>query len=787
MSLAGPLEPGARPSRRRAPQSRGHHCSCELLIELCTHETVRRLLSEYGVGDKELAHHHAELHGEVSSEPADWRLRLVQRGGSRNRGELDQLLAIVRTAESHAYQLLERVGIAGAHLRKRVIEQMRVLGPTTLQSPNARPMRQSVRSEPSHRSEASTSTSTAAQPRRRSQPVLGGGQGRRRQHSEPNNPQDPRSEQIEPDDRAPVESRPADNDESVATEKQRRPAIQAIDPAELQPLHGHEALLARLADSLLRRSPRPPLLLGARGSGRSLVASHLARVLDRPVFHLSAPSYTTEVELRRDLSIVAKNSGVAILDDLDRLLADAPPEFLGVLSQIWTSGRPPVLTILSHEGRGRLASWLPGLGATLDVIDMPTLEGDDLRAAVKIAAPAIIEEHGVRLAPNAHLGELARLAVDFLGGPLALPGRALDLLDLSCARVAREGDERVHRETWVDIVCERTGVPRERVQGQGGQDMLDLEAELGRRVVGHEDVLHTIAQLVRRNRAGFGSQRPVISALLLGPSGVGKTEIAKSLAAALFDRSDAMLRLDMSEYAEAHAVARIVGAPPGYIGHEQGGALTDPLLKQPHCVILLDEIEKAHRDVHQLLLQVFDEGRLTDGRGRTIDFRHALIIMTSNLGGENLIKAAPRRHRGRGGDASGPRLDEEAVLAAARSAFPTELWNRIEAPLILHPLDRRELARICHRLVKSSSERLFTERGIQYQLSDEACDLLIDRCGEDATLGARPLRHLLARMVEPLIADAVLRGRIRAGLRLDIIVSDDELKLETSRGLALAR
>ncbi len=788
MSLAGPLDPGARPSRRRAPQSRGHHCSCELLLELCSHEPVRGLLGEYGVGDRELAHHHAELHGEIGSEPADWRLRLVQRGGSRNRSELDQLLAIVRTAESHAYQLLERAGIAGAHLRKRVIEQMRVLGPTSLQSPGARPTRQSARAETSQHSEASSS---ATQTPRRSQALTAdGNRGRRRQHSSARSAQETDEERVEIEDRADHESQTGEKIESAATETQKRPTIQPLDPGELQPLHGQEALLARLADSLLRRSPRPPLLLGARGSGRSLVASHLARVLDRPVFHLSAPSYTTEAELRRDLSIVAKNSGVAILDDLDRLLADAPPEFLGVLSQIWTSGRPPVLTILSHEGRGRLASWLPGLAATLDVIDMPALEGDDLRAAVKIAAPAIIAEHGVSLAANAHLGELARLALGFLGGPLALPGRALDLLDLSCARVAREGGDRVHRETWVDIVCERTGVPRERVQGQDGQDMLDLEAELSRRVVGHEDVLHTIAQLVRRNRAGFGSQRPVLSALLLGPSGVGKTEIAKSLAAALFDRSDAMLRLDMSEYAEAHAVARIVGAPPGYVGHEQGGALTDPLLKQPHCVILLDEIEKAHRDVHQLLLQVFDEGRLTDGRGRTIDFRHSLIIMTSNLGGENLIQAMPRRRsraRNHEPNPSGPRLDEEAVLRAARAAFPTELWNRIEAPLILHPLGRRELARICHRLVKSSSDRLFTERGIQYQLRDEACDLLIDRCGEDATLGARPLRHLLARMVEPLIADAVLRGRVRAGLRLDIIVQDDELGLETSRDLALAR
>ncbi len=778
MSLAGPLEPGARPSRRPAPRERGHHCSCELLIELSRSEAVRGILSEYGVSDQELARQHAELHGEIASEPADWRLRLAQRGGSRNRGELDQLLAIVRTAESHAYQLLERAGIAGPHLRKLVIERMRILGPTSFARQSPRPVRLSARAEGSQRPVQPQTSIRRPAPQPASTQAL----PRRRQASAP--PQERATSERSPETTSDVEAETT----SVSAER-RRPKLQAIDPRTLAPLHGHERLLPRLADSLLRSSPRPPLLVGAAGSGRTLVATHLARVLDRPVFLLSAPSYESEGELRHDLAVVAKNSGVAILDDLDRLLADAPPEYLGVLSQIWTSGRPPVLTIVSHEGRSRLSSWLPGFSATLDVIDMPALEGEDLRAAVKLAAPAVLGGHGISLTADARLGELTRLAEGFLGGPLALPGRALDLLDLSCARIAREGGEEVHRETWIDIVCERTGLPRERVQGQGGQDMLDLEAELSRRVVGHEEVIHTLAQLVRRNRAGFGSQRPVASALLLGPSGVGKTEIAKSLAAALFDRDDAMLRLDMSEYAEAHAVARIVGAPPGYVGHEQGGALTDPLLKQPHCVILLDEIEKAHRDVHQLLLQVFDEGRLTDGRGRTIDFRHALIIMTSNLGSGELIelkvKASAKRSRTRA--ASSDRPGEEAVLKAARAAFPTELWNRIEAPLVLHPLGRRELSRICHRLVKSSSDRLFSDRGIRYELSDGACDLLIERCGDDSSLGARPLRHLLARTVEPLIADAVLRGRVRAGMRLDIVVDRDELVLEAKRGLTVAR
>jgi ATP-dependent Clp protease ATP-binding subunit ClpC len=232
----------------------------------------------------------------------------------------------------------------------------------------------------------------------------------------------------------------------------------------------------------------------------------------------------------------------------------------------------------------------------------------------------------------------------------------------------------------------------------------------------------------------------------------------------LFEREDALVRLDMSEYAEPHTVARIVGAPPGYVGYEQGGALTEPLLRHPHTVVLLDEIEKAHRDVHQLLLQILDEGRLTDGRGRTVDFRHAAIVMTSNLGAQCVRRVGHRA-----------RMNEAEVLDIARAAFPVELWNRIEAPLVMQPLAPDELRKICRRIAKTSSDRLLHERGVRYALSDAACELLVARAGNDPGLGARPLRHLVAREIDPLVADAVLRGRVRAGDALSIDVEHGQL------------
>ncbi len=726
--------------RRMHARAAPRGSSADLLLELATRPTARELLGGYGVSSAHLAQAYEQWRDELGPEPADWHHRLSQRGLVGD-GDLGQLLAIVRTAESHAYQLLEAVGIPCAQLRRQLIDRARELGASRSSAQRLPP--------------ASPPSAPPSSPRRTAgltRPDLPPGAPRRgvRQSAglRATEPAVERSPQRRP------ESRPEPRPEVRAGR-----TLRSVDVRKLPPLEGRDRELRILADALSRRAPRAPLLVGEHGSGRSLLARHVAGLLDSPVFRLEATSYEDDDELRADLEAVGQAGGIAIFDDLDRIATDTPPPFLAALAQAWAGVKPRVLTVVSHESRARLASWLPGVLDTLDEIRLDPLDPTSAHQAFKRAAPTVLEGHELGLASGANVGDVARLADRYLTG-MAMPGRALDLLDLACARARRQGEAELRAETWVEVVCERTGLPRARVEGHGDQEVLNLEQTLARRVVGHGPPIQALASLIRRNRAGFRSGRPIATALLLGPSGIGKTEIAKALASALFERPDALVRLDMSEYAESHAVARVVGAPPGYVGHEQGGALTDPLLAQPHRVVLLDEIEKAHRDVHQLLLQVFDDGRLTDGRGRTVDFRHAIVIMTSNLGASLLE--------------SEDEVSEDDILDEARQAFPVELWNRIEAPLVLHPLTRPQLSKIAKRLAKASAERLAHDRGIRYELEDAVVEHLIDLAGEDPSLGARPLRHLLSRQVEARVADAILRGQLRAGdvARVHLIADD---------------
>jgi ATP-dependent Clp protease ATP-binding subunit ClpC len=340
----------------------------------------------------------------------------------------------------------------------------------------------------------------------------------------------------------------------------------------------------------------------------------------------------------------------------------------------------------------------------------------------------------------------------------ALPDKAIGLLDLAGARAKRSGAGEVTAADIASVLAEQIGVPKERLTSSDRQKLLDLEGELKARIIGHEGVLTAIAETLRRNAAGFRTGRPIGSFLLLGPTGVGKTETAKALAEILFAHESAMVRLDMTEFSEAHSIARLVGAPPGYIGHEEGGQLTEAVRHRPY------EIEKAHRDVVQILLQVLDDGRLTDGRGRTVDFGNAVIAMTSNLGADMRELAGPKRRVGfaaGGGRDEGPaRGVHDAIVEAARAALPPELWNRIDEPLVFEPLTREQVFAIARLMLSRVAAQLEKEHGVALVIRDGAVEALADAGGFDKELGARPMRRTIQRLVEGPIARLVLSGEI---------------------------
>ena len=301
--------------------------------------------------------------------------------------------------------------------------------------------------------------------------------------------------------------------------------------------------------------------------------------------------------------------------------------------------------------------------------------------------------------------------------------------------------------------------------------LLVLEERLHQRVIGQDEAVVAVANAVRRNRSGLQDpNRPIGSFIFLGPTGVGKTELCKALAEVLFDDENAMVRVDMSEFMERHTVSRLIGAPPGYIGYEEGGRLTEAVRRRPYCVVLLDEIEKAHRDVFNILLQVLDDGRLTDSHGRTVDFTNTLIVMTSNIGSQLIQKVAEE-----GGDEEEMR---SAVRGALQASFLPEFLNRVDETIIFHPLDRQQIRKIVSLQV-GRLEKQLEQHGMKLEVTDEALDAIANE-GYDPTYGARPLKRVIQQKIQNPLASELLRGRFGEGVTVRVDYRDGEFTFESS-------
>ncbi len=403
-------------------------------------------------------------------------------------------------------------------------------------------------------------------------------------------------------------------------------------------------------------------------------------------------------------------------------------------------------------------------------IDLLDEAGSRVKLRKALLAPAVPElQERLRIALNPRPG--------FGGGVLRDRETSEDEQARVVTRhwsVGSEEPQDVTKSDIDEVVSSWTGIPITALKEEESQKLLRMEEELHRRIVSQDGAIGAVARAIRRTRAGLKSpQRPVGSFLFLGPTGVGKTEVARGLAAFLFGSERSLVRFDMSEYMEKHSVSKLIGSPPGYVGHEEGGQLTERVRRSPYCVVLLDEIEKAHPDAFNVLLQVFEDGQLTDGLGNTVDFKNAILIMTSNIGARFIEK------KGRMGfGSSEPReliqTTNEMVISEVKRTFNPEFINRIDEVIIFDALTDRDLVQITRLLVAQLNLNL-KEKGIVVTITDAAVGWLLARTLRDRSYGARPLRRAIQRHIEDALSEAFIRGQIRAGRRIDVGVKDDRL------------
>ena len=561
----------------------------------------------------------------------------------------------------------------------------------------------------------------------------------------------------------------------------------------LDPALGREREVEEVLDILGKRRANNPVLVGEPGVGKTAIVEGLAQRLfalpsdGRVVVELDVGGLVAGTQLRgsfserllgiKDEVKRAEGRVVVFIDELHMLIGagsagEGPQDAANELKAALARGEFPCVGATTHdEFRKHVQS-----DAALERRFVPVLVREPSpRETARIlqgAARRYEDHHRVVFAPEA-LEAAATLTARYVRDR-CLPDKAFAAIDLAGSRARREGRATVSRDDVARAVARMAGLPEERLLAPDGERYLSLEQRLRARVVGHEANLGVIARAIRRNYAGFSAQRPLASFLLVGPSGVGKTETARALALEL----DAeLVRLDLSEYAEAHSVARLVGAPPGYVGYGEGGQLTEAVRRKPASVVLLDEVEKAHPSVLQLLLQILDEGVLTDGRGRRIDFSGTILALTSNLG------AGAFEGGGGAGRAMGFVSDDPSAartqpptpaehpqaaraLEQARAGFAPELWARLDERLVFAPLAREEVARIAQLLLADSSRRLWDERRIAFSTGPGLIEHLIDSGGFQPSLGARPMRQTIQRLVESPLADEILAGRVHAGEKL---------------------
>ena len=562
------------------------------------------------------------------------------------------------------------------------------------------------------------------------------------------------------------------------------------------PVIGRDEEIRRSIQILSRRSKNNPVLIGEPGVGKTAVAEGIAAYIagsDAPdsmagkrLVALDLPALLAGTKYRGDFEERVK----AVLKDVKKagdviLFIDEMHTMIGAGS---AEGAIDAANILKPAlGRGEVQI----IGATTPEEYRRHIEKDAALERrfqpVKIAEPSrsdslkmlgavrqsLEKHHGVKIS-DAALTAAVDLSARYINDRF-LPDKAIDLADEAAAHIRVSGGGLVTAEDIAGIVSMWTGIPVANLSADETKRLCNMESILHRRVIGQNEAVTAVSRAIRRGRVGLSDpDRPIGSFLFLGPTGVGKTELCRALAEAVFGESDAMIRLDMSEYMEKHAVSKLIGSPPGYVGYEDGGQLTERVRRKPWSVVLFDEIEKAHEDVWGILLQIMDDGRLTDSAGRVVSFRNTIIVMTSNVGAKSISDGRPRMgFTPDGGDEA--QLMRARINEELRRTFKPEFLNRIDETIVFRRLSRAEIRSIAERMLLTVAER-FKALGMTLSVPDQVVDFLAER-GYDEKYGARPLRRAIRSMIEDKAAELMLTDSLGRGDTVQARIDGNELIL----------